>query len=121
MGSNGIAVNGGNTSLQYVSSNSSNPMQGMIRVNGIDMQVFDGNGWSNIQTSYATVELDAETRLLLEWARKKRDEEILLESMAKEHPAVKIAYDHFQKSRQQLEVTVKLSQDTTDKIQWHPV
>jgi hypothetical protein len=91
MGSNGIAVNGGNTSLQYVNQNVSNPMQGMIRVWGTDMQVFEGTSWTTIQTSYATVELDTETLMLLEWAKtKKRDEELLI-TVSSDHPSVKAA------------------------------
>jgi hypothetical protein len=91
MGSNGIAVNGGNTSLQYVNQNVSNPMQGMIRVWGTDLQVFEGTSWTNINTSYATVELDTETKMLLEWAKKKKAEEELLITMPSDHPSVKAA------------------------------
>lgn len=99
MGSNGIAVNGGNTSLQYVNQNVSNPMQGMIRVWGTDMQVFEGTDWKNIQTSYATVELDTETKMLLEWAKtKKKDEEILL-TLPSDHPSVKAAKQNLNKAR----------------------
>ena len=99
MGSNGIAVNGGNTSLQYVNQNVSNPMQGMIRVWGTDMQVFEGTSWTNIQTSYATVELDTETKMLLEWAKtKKRDEEMLL-TLPSDHPSVKAAKQNLNKAK----------------------
>ena len=99
MGSNGIAVNGGNTSLQYVNKNVSNHMQGMIRVWGTDMQVFEGTNWTNIQTSYATVELDTETKMLLEWAKtKKKDEEILL-TLPSDHPSVKAAKQNLNKAR----------------------
>jgi len=118
MGSNGIVVNGGNTSLQYVAPNSNNPVQGMIRVNGTDMQVFDSNGWSNIQSSYATVELDTETKLLLEWAKKKKVEEELLIILPSEHPAVKAAKQNLNKAKlevkrleEQLKITEILSQD----------
>ena len=118
MGSNGIAVNGGNTSLQYVAPNSNNPIQGMIRVNGTDMQVFDGNGWSNIQSSYATVELDTETKLLLEWAKKKKVEEELLITLPSDHPSVKAAKQNLNKAKlevkqleEQLKITEILTQD----------
>jgi hypothetical protein len=113
MGSNGIAVNGGNTSLQYVAPNSNNPIQGMIRVNGTDMQVFDSNGWSNIQSSYATVELDTETKLLLEWAKKKKVEEELLIILPSEHPAVKAAKQNLNKAKlevKRLEEQLKITE-----------
>ena len=56
-GSASVVVNGGNTSVPYVNQNNSNPMQGMIRVWGTDMQVFDGTAWISMSTSYATVAL----------------------------------------------------------------
>ena len=113
MGSNGIAVNGGNTSLQYVAPNSNNPIQGMIRVNGTDMQVFDGNGWSNIQSSYTTVELDTETKLLLEWAKKKKVEEELLIILPSDHPAVKSAKQNLNNAKlevKRLEEQLKITE-----------
>jgi hypothetical protein len=111
MGSNGVVVSGGNTSLQYVNQNVSNPMQGMIRVWGTDMQVFDGSNWQNMQTSYATVELDAETRFLLQWIRDKKKEEAEIEAFSKNHPAIKIALENLNKAEQQLKATVILSKE----------
>ena len=113
MGSNGIAVNGGNTSLQYVNQNVSNPMQGMIRVWGTDMQVFEGTSWTNIQTSYATVELDTETKMLLEWAKtKKKDEEMLL-TLPSDRPSVKTAKQNLNKAKlevKRLEEQLKITE-----------
>ena len=118
MGSNGISVSGGNTSLQYVNQNNSNPMQGMLRVWGTDMQVFDGSTWMNIQSSYATVELDQETKNLLEWAKKRKLEEELLITMPTDHPAVRVAKGNLNKAKlevrrlqDQLKITEILIQD----------
>ena len=118
MGSKGVNVLGGNTSLQYVSQNTSNPMQGMVRIWGTDLQVFDGTGWINIQSSYATVELDAETQMMLQWIRKKQDEEREIETLSQDHPAVRIAKENLNKvkadmerAEQQLKATVILSKD----------
>ena len=121
MGISGITIAGGNTAVPYIPQISENPIQGMIRIWGSDMQVFTGSGWQTLSTSYATASLDQDILDILAWARKERDKQLEYDRMAKDHPAVKIAYDNFQKSRQQLEVTVKLSQDTTEQIQWHPV
>jgi len=118
MGTKGVNVQGGNTSLQYVSQNSSNPMQGMVRVWGTDLQVFDGSSWQNIQSSYATVELDAETQTLLQWIRDKQKEEREIETLSQDHPAVRIAKENLnkikaqmEKAEQQLKATVILSKD----------
>ena len=110
-GSQGVIVNSGNTSLPYVNQNVSNPMQGMIRVWGTDMQVFDGTNWSVIASSYATVELDSETRNLLQWIRDKKKEEAEIGALSKDHPAIKIALDNLNKAQQQLKATVILSKE----------
>jgi hypothetical protein len=110
-GTFGVTVSAGNTSVPYVNQTSSNPMQGMIRVWGTDMQVFDGNNWMNMSTSYATVELNGDTQSLLNWAREKRDEEMMWQSLAKENKAVKIALDNLEQARQQLDITAKLSRE----------
>ena len=110
-GSKGVFVSGGNTSLQYVNQNPSNPMQGMIRVWGTDMQVFDGSGWTNIQSSYATVELDGNTQRLLDWARSKMEKENDLQQLSRENPAVQIALDNLKRAQEQLDVTIILSKE----------
>ena len=118
VGSKGVNVLGGSTSLQYVNQNPSNPMQGMVRVWGTDLQVFDGSSWQNIQSSYATVELDAETQTLLQWIRDKQKEEREIETLSQDHPAVRIAKENLnkikaqmEKAEQQLKATVILSKD----------
>jgi hypothetical protein len=110
-GSKGVFVSGGNTSLQYVNQNPSNPMQGMIRVWGTDMQVFDGSGWTNIQSSYATVELDGNTQRLLDWAKSKMEEEHELQQLSKENAAIQIALDNLKRAQEQLDVTIILSKE----------
>ena len=110
-GSKGVFVSGGNTSLQYVNQNPSNPMQGMIRVWGTDMQVFDGSGWTNIQSSYATVELDGNTQRLLDWAQSKIEQEHELQQLSRENPAVQIALDNLKRAQEQLDVTIILSKE----------
>jgi hypothetical protein len=92
MGNQGVVVSAGNTSVPYVNQNGSNPMQGMIRVWGSDMQVFDGSNWINMATSYATVSLDPEAQALLEWARKQRSLEQDRARLIENNPALENAY-----------------------------
>jgi|LauGreDrversion4_2_1035121.scaffolds.fasta_scaffold246213_2 hypothetical protein len=114
----GVTVSGGNTSVPYVNQNTTNPIQGMIRVWGTDMQVFDGTNWVTISTSYATVELNTETKMLLEWAKKKKIEEELLITLPSDHPSVKAAKQNLNKAKlevnrleEQLKITEILIQD----------
>ena len=123
MGGSGVVVSGGNNSLQYVNQNTSNPMQGMVRVWGTDLQVFDGSMWQNIQSSYATIDLTPEIQTLLDWARKKRAEEQEIEILATDHPAVRIAKENLNKvkaeiaqAEQQLKATVILSKDYENNV-----
>ena len=102
MGNQGVVVGAGNTGVPYVNMNNTNPMQGMIRVWGSDMQVFDGNNWTTMSTSYATVGLDQDTQDLLQWARTQRqldlNRKLLIENnpaLAKAHKAVKRAEQNF--------------------------
>jgi hypothetical protein len=88
MGSQGVVVNGGNTSLPYVSQNNNNPMQGMVRVCGTDLQVFDGNNWTTLSTSYATVELDGNTQSLLKWVEAQRTISMKRIEAAEKNPAL---------------------------------
>ena len=65
----GIIVNGGNTSLPWIASNDSNSFQGSLRLRGNDIQYYDNGVWNTLSTSYATVNLDASTIEIIEWAK----------------------------------------------------
>jgi hypothetical protein len=73
--------------------------------------VFNGSNWQTISSSYATVSLDQDVLDIIQWARKKRDEEMMWQSLAKENKAVKIALDNLEQARQQLDITAKLSRE----------
>ena len=66
--------------------NMSSPSAGMVRYNGNNMEVYDGVTWIQISTT-ANISLDTDTSGLLEWARKKRDEEQKIEKL-KDNPAI---------------------------------
>jgi hypothetical protein len=110
-GISGVTVSGGDTSVPYIPQNIENPIQGMIRIWGSDMQVFTGSSWTNLSTSYATVGLDQDVLDIVQWARKKRDEETKWQSLANENQAVKIALENLNKARQQLDITAKLARE----------
>ena len=110
-GISGLTVQGGNTALPYVGPNIQNPMTGMMRINGTEMEVFNGSSWQMLSTSYATVGLDQDVLDIVQWARKKRDEEMMWKSLATDNKAVKIALDNLEQARQQLDITAKLSRE----------
>ena len=114
----GISVAGGITTLPYVPANQDNPIQGMMRVWGSDIQVFNGSSWTNVNASYASITLDTDSLALLNWVRKKKMEEEVLISLPTDHPSVKLARQNVNRAKQelakaeeQLKITEILSQD----------
>ena len=111
-----VQVTGGSANT-YVNGYSGLQGVGNMRYNtsNQNMEVFDGSSWITLNMGYAQVGLNSEAESLLDWARKKRDEESAWESLAKENKAVKIALDNLEQARQQLDITAKLAReyDTT--------
>lgn len=84
-----IDVMSGNSSYPYV--NMSNPSAGMMRYNGNNqnLEVYDGSSWMTISGNSSMVDLNNDTKELLEWARIKRAEENYLKNEAKRNPTIK--------------------------------
>ena len=101
----------GGSSMPYVGYNSSNPAQGMLRLNGSDMEVFDGSNWVKIYMNDATVGMTGVANSAIDWAIKKMDEERAWKELAEKNQAVKIALDNLDKARQQLDITAKLARE----------
>jgi hypothetical protein len=79
---NGLQVSIGSST--YI--NMSSPSAGMVRYNGMNMEVYDGAGWLNISTT-ANIILNYDTREVLDWASKKMAEEAAIEKL-KDNPTV---------------------------------
>jgi dipeptidase len=101
----------GGSSLPYVSSNMSNPMQGMVRINGSEMEVFDGTAWIKIYMSDANVGLSGPANSAIDWAIQRMEEEKEWKKLAENNQAVKIALENLNKAREQLSITAKLARE----------
>ena len=110
-GVTGITVGGGNTALPYVGPNSSNPMTGMMRIHNTELEVFNGSNWQTISSSYATVSLDQDVLDIIQWARKKRQEENDWYKLASSNEAVRIALEQLEQAKTRLELTAILSRE----------
>lgn len=115
MSGKGTVVSGGNYSYPYIPTNSNNPIQGMLRLNNQDMQVFDGASWLTVGASYASVDLDADTQSLLEWARNERSKQSLREERIKQNPALKKAYEAIQRAEANFDILDKIVGDDLDR------
>ena len=94
-------------SLPYI--NMSSPSAGIVRYNGSGnhMEVYDGTNWLEL-SSNVDISLNADTTELLEWARKKRDEEQKLSKLASEYPAVNDLIKQINEKQHQLDVVIEL-------------
>lgn len=110
-GGQGIVVSGGSTGSPYIDMNRHSA--GMVRYNGSNMEVYDGGSWLTISSSYPMIELSHDVHELLQWAKRKRDEEFRLKDIVDKNSAVKEAYDNLTKSQEQLEVLLALVKDHT--------
>ena len=113
-GGPGVVVNGGNVSVQYINQNINNPMQGMIRVNGSDFQVFDGTGWQQLATGYPSVSLDGETQDLLQWARTQRQLEMNRKTLIENNPALAKAYESIKRAEVNFDILSKFVENDLD-------
>lgn len=105
-------VSNGNAST-YVNSYSGQHGVGNMRFNTStqNMEVFDGNNWVMLGMGYASVGLTPDAESLLDWARKRRDEEMAWESLAEKNQAVKIASEKVEEAKRQLDITAKLARE----------
>jgi hypothetical protein len=110
-----VQVMGGGGYTPHI--NMSNPSAGMTRFNGNtqNLEVYDGFSWMVISSTVASVGLNNDAVRAITWANDKMNQEIALEALAKEHPAINIALDNLKKAKIQLDATIILSKehDTT--------
>lgn len=119
-GSQFLTVSGG-SSYPYVPQNSNNPIQGMIRVNGQDLQVFDGSCWINMAASYASVDLTGEAQTILQWARDERNKQMKREQLIKDNPALQKAYEAIKRAEDNFDLLEKfVENDTQGEVQSSP-
>jgi hypothetical protein len=104
-----ITVAGGTPQNTYI-GHSNGPGVGNMRYNpnGNNIEVFDGASWVVMYGSNATVDLSGEAISLLEWARKKRNEELELERLAETNPTIKDLMDQIKQKQEQLSIVQTL-------------
>lgn len=121
-GSSNITVSGGSASFPYVPHNSSNPIQGMLRINGQDLQVFDGSSWINLGTNYVSVDLSSDAHSILEWARKERNRQAAREARIKDNPALQKAWEAVQRAEENFELIYKFVEhdNASEQVQSGP-
>ena len=107
-----MQVTGGSTS-NYVNNYSGSQGVGNMRYNTSSqaMEVYDGSNWVQLNMGYAQVGLNSEAESLLDWARKKRDEEAEWYKLATTNEAVRIALEQLEQAKTRLELTAILARE----------
>jgi len=114
-GITGITVSGGNTALPYVNQNPSNPLQGMLRINMSELEVFTGTNWQQVPSSYASVTLDQEILDVIQWARTQRQLEMNRKTLIENNPALQKAYEAVRRAEENFEFLSKFVEDDLDR------
>lgn len=108
-----IVVNGGFPATTYLNSYSGALGVGDMRYNTStqNIQVNDGQQWVDMNLGHVSVGLSTDAENILEWARKKRDEEYELEALAETSPAIKDLLDQINEKKAQIGVIKTLIKD----------
>jgi hypothetical protein len=85
-----MMVNGGTPATTYITSGPGYMNVGDLRfnTNTQNLEVYDGQIWRELNTSHASVGLTPDAEMALDWAMKKRIDEMALEQKAKDNPAI---------------------------------
>jgi hypothetical protein len=75
---------------------------------GGNLEVYDGASWLPLQSSYPQVELDSETREIIQWAQNRMVEEERMKALAAQHPTVADALAAQQRAEEAVRIAVAL-------------
>jgi hypothetical protein len=104
-----LQVQGGKPGSVYVNLSSVNPGTGTVRVNGQDLEVFDGGNWVQFAGNYADVGLNQEAVEALNWVREKMAKETRIQELAAKNLTVADALKKFEEAQEQLEMILTLT------------
>jgi len=108
--------NGYGTGSMYIdSSKVQQGIAGQVRYNGSDFQVNDGNNWTNLPASYATVETPAQAQDAFQWVVRQMSREREVEELAKTNRAVAGALEEYRAivalAQERLDIVVTLAKE----------
>jgi hypothetical protein len=86
----------------------------MLRINGTEVEVFNGTGWQTFGASYATVAFDDDTQSLLQWARIERNRQIERERKADQHPSLQKALEAIERAEANFDLLDKIANSETN-------
>lgn len=108
-----VQVSGGSSST-YINNYSGAQGVGNMRYNTANqnMEVFDGNNWQMLNMGYATVGLNHEAEMLLDWAREQKNKELARLDRITKNPALKKAYEAILRAEENFDFLDKIAGET---------
>jgi hypothetical protein len=109
-----LYISGGNPGSTYIGNFNGTGVGNMrYNPNSQNIEVYDGSTWIILSAHHATINLSEQTVSLLEWARKKRDEEFEMEQLAQTNPAIKDLVTQIKDKQEQIKVVQTLIKEET--------
>ena len=106
-------IHGGHAGGPYV--NMSNPSAGMVRFDGTNLQVYDGNTWMTIAGSTASVGMSPVAEEAIDWVRQQMEKEKQFFDLAKTSKSVSIALENLNKAKAELELIAILAKEHNEE------
>ena len=104
-----LYISGGNPGSTYIGNFNGTGVGNMrYNPNSQNIEVYDGSTWIILSAHHATINLSDETISLLEWARKKRNEEFEIKQLAETNPAIKDLVTQIKEKEEQIRVVQTL-------------
>ena len=105
-----LTISGGNPGSTYIGNYSNAPGVGNMRYNpsNQNIEVYDGSTWIILSAHHTNINLSDEAVSLLQWARKKRDEEIDVERLVQTNPVIKDLVNQIKDKEEQIKVVQTL-------------
>jgi hypothetical protein len=96
--------------MPYINKNNGQPMTGAISYDpgSQQMKVYDGNSWLSLGGGSATVNLDPAAIGILNWAKKRMQEEVERERLAETNPTIKDLMNQLKEKEEQLRIVQTL-------------
>jgi hypothetical protein len=76
--------------------------------NNQNIEVYDGSTWIILSAHHTNINLSDDAVSLLEWARKKRDEDLERERLAQNNPVIKDLVNQIKDKEEQIKVVQTL-------------
>jgi 23S rRNA maturation-related 3'-5' exoribonuclease YhaM len=105
-GGAGIHISGSVYNAPYIDTTRASA--GMVRYIGGNLEVYDGSSWLPLQSSYPTIELDGVTVEVVQWARRRMEEEKRMLELARNHPTVADALAARERAEEAVRIAVAL-------------